>query len=215
MPLLVLSAAADIQRMKTFLHVGCGPGKKTNTTPAFQGPEWQELRLDIDEAVQPDILGSMTDMRAVGSESVDAIFSSHTIEHLYPHEVPAALAEFLRVLKPEGFAIITCPDLQAVAELIAQDKLADEAYHSPAGPITPLDILYGHRRAMAAGNLFMAHHCGFTESVLNATLLGGGFGSIGSVRRPAPAFDLWVIASKKAVAEGEVRVLAAAHFPPS
>jgi predicted SAM-dependent methyltransferase len=201
--------------MKTFLHVGCGPGKKTNTTPAFQGPEWQELRLDIDEAVQPDILGSMTDMRAVGSESVDAIFSSHTIEHLYPHEVPAALAEFLRVLKPEGFAIITCPDLQAVAELVAQDKLADEAYHSPAGPITPLDILYGHRRAMAAGNLFMAHHCGFTESVLNATLLGCGFGSIGSVRRPAPAFDLWVIASKKAVAEGEVRVLAAAHFPPS
>ena len=111
---------------------------------------WLELRLDIDEAVQPDILGSMTDMRAVKSESVDAVFSSHNIEHLYPHEVPQALAEFLRVLRPEGFAIITCPDLQSVAELIAKDKLAEEAYHSPAGPITPLDILYGHRSAMAA-----------------------------------------------------------------
>jgi predicted SAM-dependent methyltransferase len=201
--------------MKTFLHVGCGHGTKINTTAVFQGPDWQELRLDIDEAVQPDILGSMTDMRAVSSESVDAIFSSHNIEHLYPHEVPGALAEFLRVLKPEGFAIITCPDLQSVAELIAQDKLADEAYRSPAGPITPLDILYGHRRAMAAGNLFMAHHCGFTETVLNATLLACGFGSIGSVRRAAPVFDLWAFAAKKAVAEAEVRVLAAAHFPQS
>jgi SAM-dependent methyltransferase len=201
--------------MKTFLHVGCGHGKKTNTTRAFSGPDWRELRLDIDEGVQPDIVGTITDMRAVENESVDAVFSSHNIEHLYPHEVPQALAEFLRVLRPEGFAIITCPDLQSVAELIAKDKLAEEAYHSPAGPITPLDILYGHLSAMAAGNLFMAHHCGFTETVLNATLLGCGFGSLGSVRRPAPAFDLWVAASKKVVAEPEVRALADAHFPPS
>jgi predicted SAM-dependent methyltransferase len=43
-------------------------------------------------------------MKAVASESVDAIFSSHNIEHLYPHEVPVALAEFIRVLKPGLFA---------------------------------------------------------------------------------------------------------------
>jgi predicted SAM-dependent methyltransferase len=222
MSLVVLSAArqaiaiacsADNRGMKTFLHVGCGHGHKTNTTRAFSGPEWQELRLDIDEAVHPDIVGTMTDMPAVEGGSVDAVFSSHNIEHLYPHEVPRALAEFLRVLKPEGFAVITCPDLQSVAALIAEDKLTDEAYHSAAGPICPLDILYGHRRAMAAGNLFMAHHCGFTKKVLTNTLLGCGFSSIASMRRTAPAFDLWAVASKRLMAASEVKALAVAHFP--
>jgi predicted SAM-dependent methyltransferase len=222
MSLMVLSAAreaiailcsAENRGMKTFLHVGCGHGHKTNTTRAFSGPDWQELRLDIDEAVHPDIVGTMTDMHAVQGGSVDAVFSSHNIEHLYPHEVPRALGEFLRVLKPEGFAIITCPDLQSVAPLIAEDKLTDEAYQSSAGPISPLDILYGHRRAMAAGNLFMAHHCGFTKKVLTNTLLGCGFGSMASMRRGAPAFDLWAVASKRLIAASEVKALAVAHFP--
>ena len=38
--------------------------------------------------------------------SVDAILSSQNIEHLYPHEVALALKEFLRVLRPDGFAVI-------------------------------------------------------------------------------------------------------------
>ena len=129
--------------MKTFLHVGCGPKRKDRTTAGFA--EWSELRFDIDESVQPDLVGTMTDMSSVSTESVDAVFSSHNIEHLYPHEVPVALSEFLRVLKPDGFAVITCPDLQAVCALVAEDKLTEPAYTSPAGLIAPLDILYGHR----------------------------------------------------------------------
>ena len=98
--------------MKRFLHVGCGPKRKAQTTAAFDTPDWQEVRFDIDAGVAPDIIGTMTDMSAVATGSIDAVFSSHNIEHLYPHEVPTALAEFLRVLTPGGFAVITCPDLQ-------------------------------------------------------------------------------------------------------
>ncbi|OOZ39527.1 class I SAM-dependent methyltransferase, partial [Solemya elarraichensis gill symbiont] len=105
--------------MKTFLHVGCGQKFKDQTTNAFNTNEWDELRLDINESVKPDIVGTMTDMSSVDNESVDAIFSSHNIEHLYPHEVPVALAEFKRVLKPDGFVVITCPDLQSVCKLVA------------------------------------------------------------------------------------------------
>jgi predicted SAM-dependent methyltransferase len=154
--------------MNTFLHVGCGPKRKDRTTAGFA--DWNELRFDIDESVQPDLVGTMTDMSSVSTESVDAVFSSHNIEHLYPHEVPVALSEFLRVLKPDGFAVITCPDLQAVCALVAEDKLTEPAYTSPAGPIAPLDILYGHRPPMARGNLYMAHRCGFTEKVMSGTL---------------------------------------------
>ena len=199
--------------MPTLLHVGCGPKRKDRTTAGFNTPDWTEIRLDIDPAVQPDVTGTMTDMSAVASASVDAVFSSHNIEHLYPHEVPLALAEFRRVLRDDGYAVITCPDLQSVAALVAQDKLTEPAYVSPAGPIAPLDIIYGHRAAMQRGNLFMAHRCGFTRKVLDATLRAAGFQSVVSLARPK-SFDLWALASKSARDEATLRALAKLHFGP-
>jgi len=198
--------------MKTFLHVGCGPKRINQTTSAFNTPDWCEIRLDIDPAVSPDVVGSITDMPAVETASVQAVFSSHNIEHLYPHDVPLALAEFYRVLSHDGFVVITCPDLQSVCTLIAEDKLTEAAYISPAGPIAPLDILYGHRVAMANGNLYMAHRCGFTKKVLSATLQAAGFQAVAAMAR-ASAFDLWALASKSAMAEADLRALANKHFP--
>jgi predicted SAM-dependent methyltransferase len=200
--------------MPNFLHVGCGPKRKNQTTRGFNTPEWAEIRLDIDASVQPDVIGTIVDLSAVESDSVDAIYSSHNIEHLYPHEVPLALAEFLRVLKPDGFFVVTCPDLQSVCKLIAEDKLTDTAYTSPAGPIAPLDILYGHRPAMAKGNLYMAHRCGFTQKVLSGTLQSCGFKSVATMARGrAPFFDLFALASKSERSEAELRLLAGQHFP--
>jgi ubiquinone/menaquinone biosynthesis C-methylase UbiE len=199
--------------MKTFLHVGCGLAQKQHTTGAFAGADWREVRLDIDKAVNPDIVGTITDMKAVRDESVDAIFSSHNIEHLYAHEVPRALAEFLRVLKPDGFAIITCPDLKSVATLIVADKLTDMAYMSAAGPIAPLDILYGHRPQLAKGNVFMAHHSGFTEKTLNEALAHAGFGMTASGSRGAPVFDIWAVACKNMTSPEKITQLARQHFP--
>ena len=199
--------------MKTFLHVGCGPKRKAQTTNGFNTPDWHELRLDIDPSAQPDVIGTMTDMSAVASESVEAIYSSHNIEHLYPHEVPMAIVEFLRVLKPDGFFVVTCPDLQSVCKLIAEDKLTEPAYTSPAGPIAPLDILYGLRSAMSQGNLYMAHRCGFTQRVLTATLQASGFKSVATTARGYPYFDLWAVATKSQESESQIRKLADEHFP--
>jgi len=199
--------------MKTFLHIGCGPKNKTQTTQGFASPVWNEIRFDIDESVKPDIVGTMLDMSGVQDFSVDAIFSSHNIEHLYPHEVPVALAEFIRVLKPEGFAVITCPDLQSVCKLVADDKLTEPAYTAPAGEIAPIDILYGYRIAMQNGNLYMAHRCGFTEKVLRATLQTFGFVSVASIKRSYPYFDLWAVATKTPINEQELRELAKEHLP--
>ena len=200
--------------MKSFLHVGCGPKRKDRTTKGFNTPDWTETRLDIDASVAPDVIGTMTDMSAVASESVDAVYSSHNIEHLYPHEVPLALAEFLRVLKPDGFFVVTCPDLQSVCRLISEDKLTEAAYTSPAGPIAPIDILYGLRSSMAQGNLYMAHRCGFTQKVLSGTLQSCGFKSVATMARGrAPFFDLWAVASKSERPEQQMRELAMLHFP--
>ncbi len=155
----------------------------------------------------------MTDMSEVSSGAVDAIFSSHNIEHLYPHEVPVALAEFKRVLSDDGFVVVTCPDLKSICALIAEDKLTEPAYTSRAGPIAPLDILYGHRPPMARGNLYMAHRCGFTQRVLDGTLRAAGFVTVATMARGAPYFDLWAAASVSTRTEEAMRSLAAAHFP--
>lgn len=201
---------------KNLLHVGCGPKRKSQTTPGFNLPEWNEIRLDIDPKVQPDLLGTMVDMSAVGSGSINAIFSSHNIEHLYPFEVPIALKEFLRVLTPEGFLVLTCPDLQSVCQLVANDQLTDAAYVSPAGPIAPLDILYGFRQSLAKGDLYMAHRCGFTRKVLHGTLKAAGFQTVVTLVRPRhPFFDLWALASKSTLSKETVTAMAADHFPRS
>ena len=198
---------------KTILHVGSGHRRNGSQLPAaFQGVEWKEIRFDIDPKNEPDILGSMLDMSAIGASTVDAIYSAHNIEHVYAHEVPVVLSEFLRVLKPDGFAVITCPDLQTVGALVAQDKLTDEVYQSPAGPITPLDILYGHGAALSAGHHYMAHKCGFTEKSLIAALQSAGFPSIAGKRR-FRGLDLWMLATKSAMAEGDMRDRAEKFLP--
>lgn len=197
--------------MKKFLHVGCGPQNK-NGLKGFSSEDWQEIRFDIDPKVNPDIQGTLTDMTLVSSESVDAIFSSHNIEHVFPHEVSLALAEFIRVLKPDGFVVITCPDLQVVCEAVAQDKLLEPLYESPAGPISPIDILYGHRGYIQQGNHYMAHKCGFTYSALGGSFLAAGFKEIFGGRRPAD-FDLWLVAFKAEISREKIEVIAATFLP--
>ena len=197
--------------MKKLLHVGCGPQNK-NGLKGFSSSDWQEVRFDIDPKVNPDIQGTLTDMTLVGSESVDAIFSSHNIEHVFPHEVPIVLAEFYRVLKPNGIVVITCPDLQVVCEAVTQDKLLEPLYESPAGPISPIDILYGHRGYIQQGNHYMAHKCGFTYSALGGTFLAAGFKEIFGGRRPVN-FDLWLVAFKAETSTEQVKTIAATFLP--
>ena len=164
--------------MKLLLHVGSGPKNPQLLHPIFRSPEWLERRLDIDPRVCPDVVASMTDMKQVPGGAVDAIWSSHNLEHLFPHEVPVALREFKRVLKADGFALIAVPDLRRLASAIAADELTAPLYVSPAGPVTALDMLYGYGPALAEGNLFMAHHSGFTPRSLDRSLREVGFSHV-------------------------------------
>ncbi len=198
---------------RSFLHVGCGSSRKSDAPSGFRGDNWREIRLDLDVSAAPDIVASMTDMRMVPDAAVDAIYSSHNIEHLYPHDVPLAFAEFYRVLKPTGFLVLTCPDLQSICRLVVDDKLDVPAYTTPsAEPIAPLDILYGHRRAMAQGNLFMAHRTGFTQRTLMASARDAGF-QIGHSLQRACVFDLWLLAFKREVAMDHLMQQAKVFLP--
>jgi SAM-dependent methyltransferase len=179
---------------KVVLNVGCGYPLRQKLHRHFHGPEWREVRVDLDPAVQPDIVCSITDISPVAADSVDAVWSSHNLEHLQRHEVPLALAEFIRVLKPHGLLLLTLPDLQQVARLVAEDRLEDSAYISQSGPITALDMLFGHTASLARGNQFMAHRTGFTARTLHKLLTEAGFVEV-AVRQGA-SFDLWATGHK-------------------
>lgn len=181
---------------KKVLHVGCGVHTPDKLHETFRGPDWLEVRLDINPKVEPDIVASITDMRAVPDAAYEALYSSHNLEHLHPHEVPLALAEFRRVLKPYGFALITVPDLQQVAEYVAADRAEETILMTNRGPIAPLDVLFGFRPFLAAGNAFMAHNFGFTASTLRAALLQAGFAAV-DVQRDGE-FNLWATAAPTA-----------------
>ncbi len=197
--------------MKKVLHVGCGSATIRSMTAGFQ-EGWQEVRLDIDPEVKPDILGTMTNMDALADDSVDAVYSSHNIEHVHAHQVADVLREFRRVLRSDGFAIITCPDIESVARHVAEGNLTDPLYTSPMGPICALDIIYGHSASIAAGNEHMAHRTAFTAKTLWSVLRSAGFRSMLITRRPAQ-LDLWALATNSHVGEDEARTLAAVYFP--
>lgn len=175
------------------LHVGCGPARPEKLPAYFRSPQWQEFRLDIDPEVHPDIIGSITDLTGIADHSFDALWSSHNLEHLHWFEVPNALSEFRRVLKLDGFALISTPDLRAVARHILDDQLTDTLYESPAGPITALDIVFGHQGSLACGNHYMAHKTGFTSSTLGQALSTAGFDEVRV--HEGQRWDLWAIAT--------------------
>lgn len=91
------------------LHLGCG------------GERWKDFvnvdLYDFDESI-PDssrsgcVADASGDMRALGlpDNSVDEIFTAHTLEHFPRWEAVDMLADWHRMLKPGGVVTIETPD---------------------------------------------------------------------------------------------------------
>jgi SAM-dependent methyltransferase len=181
------------QHAAKLLHVGCGTAPRERLPKVFQQEGWLEIRYDIDAQVRPHIIGSATNMSVVPNACIDAVWSSHNVEHLHSFEVPLALAEFRRVLKPSGFALLSVPDMKAIADLVVKGGLNEMLYQSAAGPIRPLDMIFGHQASIQAGNQFMAHRSGFTAETLGSALLEAGFTEVRV--HEGNNWDLWALAT--------------------
>ena len=177
---------------RKLLHVGCGMQNIRRLPAFFNNGHWEEIRFDINPAVSPDVIGSMTDMSAISDASIDGLWSAHNLEHLHSFEVPTALAEFRRVLRNDGFVLVTVPNLRAIARQIANDHLEAPLYVAAAGPINPLDVVFGHQAAIAAGNNYMAHRTGFSARTLGEAFLAAGFAEVRV--HEGRDWDLWALA---------------------
>ena len=162
-------------RAKRVLNAGSGSATGA-MPPAFGGSAWTEVRIDIDPRAAPDLVGSISDLRGLAEDgSFDAVWCSHCIEHLYDHEVLPALREFRRILSDAGFAIVSCPNLDAIAKLLVSEDIELVAYVAPAGPIRLLDMMFGHSPSIEAGHVHMAHKTGFTADRLGRMATNAGF----------------------------------------
>ena len=150
------------------LHVGSGNGVLSPSILAFFR-DYEEVRLDICKEYKPHIVANMIDMGDIGE--YEALVSCHSLEHLHPENVDKALKEFLRVLSPNGIAMIYVPDLEDV-------KPNDEVvYESEAGPVTGHDMYYGYG-PYVSDNPYMAHQSGFTEERLMKVMKKAGFRNV-------------------------------------
>ena len=189
----VRDAGNVVEVQKTVLNLDVSGNPVSLTLPIFHSSAWHEIGIDPTAEVIFD---------ALPDGSFDAIFSAHALPRLYAHEVPSVLQHYHRVLTDDGFVICTCTDLKAIAALIIADQFQTPVYESPAGPITPLDLMFGHRMSIEGGRVDMAHRTGFTVASLIELLTQAGFRSVRGLAR-SQEIDLWVIASKRQRSDDE------------
>lgn len=154
---------------KAVLNVG--GGSKAGLPDRYAG--WRHVLLDIEDGPDVDLV---MDARDLSPEmgAFDGIYCSHTLEHFTEIDTPDVLKRLAAVVRPGGTIEIHVPDGDEVDRLTAEVGLHGVAYDSPAGPITPYDMIHGHQASIAAGNVHMAHHQVFTAESLRAALENAG-----------------------------------------
>jgi SAM-dependent methyltransferase len=152
---------------KLVLNVGCGKTRLDSQSKYFL--DWKELRVDAFENDTADIITSIVDLNLVPNESVDAIWASHVVEHNYWHDLPMVFNSMLRVLKPNGFAVIRVPDLGYIAHKI-EEGLLEVEYETSSGPVSIIDMIYGHRGFIQSWGDGMGHKTGFTKKSMDQLL---------------------------------------------
>ena len=178
LPHVVGPHVAMVKSMKSILNVG-GQSKKIALPPQYA--EHRHLLLDIDPETSPDVLCDARELTKLAPAQFDVVYCSHNLEHYHRHEIGRVLAGFLHVLKPAGFAHIRVPDVGGLMRIVVEQDLdvEDVLYHSRAGPISVLDVLYGFGIEIErSGQEFFSHKTGFTRKSLAAALGRAGFGRI-------------------------------------
>jgi predicted SAM-dependent methyltransferase len=135
-------------------------------------PGWKILNVQRRPGVEVDFIGSCTDLSQFASGTVDQIYASHVYEHLnYTAELPRALMEAFRVLRPGGKLMAGVPDLEVLAAMILDRSLSFE------------ERFFVQRMIMGGQtDEHDFHKTGFTFEILAHALRRVGFSRVEHVR---------------------------------
>jgi predicted O-linked N-acetylglucosamine transferase (SPINDLY family)/predicted SAM-dependent methyltransferase len=100
---------------------GTGPELRLHVGGRERKEGWKILNIQAGPGV--DYVGDCADLSRFADGSVAEIYGSHVLEHLgYQEALPRALAEWHRVLRPGGRALISVPDFEVVCRLFADPR---------------------------------------------------------------------------------------------
>ncbi len=149
---------------KVVLNIGSGKDKLNFSS--FK--EFEEVSFDIDQKLNPDIVGDILNLDVFPEKSIDVVWLSHTLEHLYKTDVVDVLKNINRIIKKDGVGIIIVPNLKEISSYIATGNIHHPVYESAGGLITPIDILYG--LVKDTNDPYMYHKTGFTQEYASELL---------------------------------------------
>ena len=137
------------------LHLGCG----VKPIPGF-------YHVDALDYPHVDRIGPVEDLSFIPDNTVKLIYACHVLEHFGRNEFKSVLAEWCRVLAPEGVLRLAVPDFQAAAELYVDPD-------NGIGLPQVLGLIVGGQR-----DQYDYHKVAFDEKVLSEALLEVGFSSV-------------------------------------
>lgn len=151
------------------IHFACGkrvlPGyynvDAVHNPGAPQDPDLiYEMRFDAE--------GALREKMILSDECADEVLSIHFFEHVYAWQAPAVLAEWRRLLKPQGRLVLELPDLLKCARNLLK--------HAATGgkPLQQMGM-WGIFGDQTLKDPYMTHRWGWWPESLKAFLEANGF----------------------------------------
>ena len=139
---------------------------KLNIGGSTPTADWKNMHPSED--ADADYTGDFGDLGQFSNDSFDIIYSCHLLQRCgYKEEIPQALRECLRVLKPAGELMVSVPDMAALCILFVHEKITpDHQWHL-------MRILFGGEIDEDDFNA-----TGFTADFLGSFLTDAGFENI-------------------------------------
>jgi predicted SAM-dependent methyltransferase len=123
--------------------------------------------LDILPRPGVDFVGSIADLSRFETNSIDAIYASHVLEHVSQNDMENVLAGIKHVLKPGGTFMVSVPDLDVLSYLFISPSLSiDQKFHV-------MRMIFGGQTDEAD-----FHYIGLNHQILDRYLQKAGFGRI-------------------------------------
>ncbi|GHA85161.1 hypothetical protein GCM10009069_05350 [Algimonas arctica] len=94
---------------KRFYNIGAGGFSHPHWTNVDHHSEWYKYKLKDNVAIDWDLL----ELKPLGVDDgiAEAVYTSHTVEHITDEAVKNMFSEAYRILKPGGFLRVTTPDI--------------------------------------------------------------------------------------------------------
>lgn len=85
-------------------------------------------RVDIDKNCKPDFLLDVRDLSILESDSVEVIYTAHTMEHILLIELFPTIRGFCRILIPGGKITVIVPDTETATQDWFMKKIKPEFF---------------------------------------------------------------------------------------